>query len=63
MPAQPPGSWANASSTTGVIARIKNVETNMPPKKEYSVSFIAPYSLFVDPKIAMRKYFGTITSS
>src|SRR5262249_40191317 len=37
--------------------------TNMPPKNEYSVSFIAPYSLLVEPKMAMRKYFGTITSS
>ena len=39
------------------------MKTSIPPKNEYSVSFIAPYSLFVEPKIAIRKYFGTMTSS
>ena len=38
-------------------------KTSAPPKNEYNVSFIAPYSLLVDPQIAIRKYFGMITSS
>ena len=30
---------------------------------EYIVSFIAPYSLLVEPQIAMSMYFGRITIS
>src|SRR5512138_1134892 len=33
------------------------------PTKEYSESFIAPYSFRVEPQIAMRKYLGMIASS
>jgi hypothetical protein len=33
------------------------------PTNEYSASFIAPYSLLVEPQIAIRKYFGIIASS
>src|ERR1043166_5028511 len=39
------------------------MNTKALPTKEYSTSFIAPYSLRVEPQIAMMKYLGMIASS
>src|SRR5271157_5330174 len=44
-------------------AASRAISTRAPPKNEYKASFIAPYALLVEPQVAIRKYFGTMTSS
>ena len=39
------------------------INTSALPPKEYITSFIAAYSRFAPPQMAMRKYFGTMASS
>ena len=50
-----------APATT--YAAISPTSTIALPTNEYSASFMAPYSLRVEPQMAMRKYFGMMANS
>ena len=46
-----------------VLAGRVGTSTAALPTNEYSASFIAAYSRFAEPQIAIRKYFGMIAIS